>query len=142
VPLAVAGLFLFFVFFGLVMILCQLVFEAYTIGYYVAKRNELRRLRYNGGFFVELPPVTEKEFEHLPDLKPSPCFHLFLSREGSSTVEPTLFPHVHPRTNAADNCAFALRPDAWPISQAVCKIIKQQFREVCPSMQVFLDVDE
>ena len=79
------------------MILCQLVFEAYTIGYYVAKRNQLRRLRYNGGFFVELPPVTEKEFKHLSDLQPSPCFHLFLSREGSIPVEPTLFPHVHPR---------------------------------------------
>ena len=93
------------------MILCQLVFEAYTIGYYVAKRNQLRRLRYNGGFFVELPPVTEEEFKHLPGLQPSPCFHLFLSH-------------------------------AWPLGQDVCKLIKHRFREICPSMRIFLDVED
>ena len=137
---------MFFVFFGLTMILCQIIFEVYTIAHYVRRRNQLRRIRHSGGFFVELPPVNEKEFSHLPDLQPSPCFHLFLSRECSSPGRPTLYVptpcRVHLCVEVLDHFAHTLRPDAWPAGQAVCKIIKQQFREVCPSMHIFLDVDE
>ena len=74
-------------------------------------QNQLRRLRYHGGRFVELPPVTEEEFAHLPGLEASPCYHLFLSH-------------------------------AWPLGQDVCKLIKQRCREICPSMRVFLDVED
>eukprot|EP00966_Prymnesium_polylepis_P298632 6901136-Prymnesium_polylepis.2 len=42
-------------------------------------QNKLRRLRYQGGRFVELPPVDEKDFAHLPGLEASLCYHLFLS---------------------------------------------------------------
>eukprot|EP00966_Prymnesium_polylepis_P170987 3952408-Prymnesium_polylepis.2 len=74
-------------------------------------QNQLRRLRYCGGRFVELPPVMEEEFAHLPGLEPSPCFHLFLSH-------------------------------AWPLGQDVCKLVKQRCREICPSVRVFLDVED
>eukprot|EP00966_Prymnesium_polylepis_P096594 2237927-Prymnesium_polylepis.1 len=74
-------------------------------------QNKLRRLRYRGGRFVELPPVTEAEFAHLPGLEASRSFHLFLSH-------------------------------AWPLGQDVCKLIKQRCREICPSMHVFLDVED
>jgi hypothetical protein len=74
-------------------------------------QNKLRRLRYQGGRFVELPPVDEKDFAHLPGLEASLCYHLFLSH-------------------------------AWPLGQDVCKIIKQRCREICPSLHVFLDVED
>jgi len=76
-----------------------------------AVQSKLRRLRYRAGSFVELSPVTEEEFAHLPGLEPSPCYHLFLSH-------------------------------AWPLGQDVCKLIKQRCREICPSLRVFLDVDD
>ena len=31
---------------------------------------------------------------------------------------------------------------AWPLGQDVCRIIKQRFLELVPSMQTFLDVDD
>jgi len=62
-------------------------------------------------FFVELAPVVEKEFAHLPGLEPSRCFHLFLSH-------------------------------AWPLGQDVCKLIKHRCHEICPSLHVFLDVED
>jgi hypothetical protein len=46
----VAGFFLFFIFFGLSMLLFQLVFEAIAIAYHIRTQSQLRRLRY----FVEL----------------------------------------------------------------------------------------
>ena len=85
--------------------------EAFAIAYHIHMQNKLRRLRYRGGGFVELPPVSEKEFAHLAGLEPSPCYHLFLSH-------------------------------AWPLGQDVCKLIKQRCREICPSMHVFLDVED
>ena len=105
------GIFLFFIFFGLSTLVFHLVFEAAAISYHIRSQSKLRRLRYRGGRFVELPPVTEKEFAHLPGLEPSPCFHLFLSY-------------------------------AWPLGQDVCRLIKQRCREICPSLIVFLDVED
>ena len=32
--------------------------------------------------------------------------------------------------------------DAWPLGQDVCKLIKQRCREICPSLIVFLDVED
>eukprot|EP00966_Prymnesium_polylepis_P288449 6662681-Prymnesium_polylepis.3 len=32
--------------------------------------------------------------------------------------------------------------DAWPLGQDVCKLIKQRTREICPTMKVFLDVED
>eukprot|EP00966_Prymnesium_polylepis_P242101 5598957-Prymnesium_polylepis.1 len=32
--------------------------------------------------------------------------------------------------------------DAWPLGQDVCKIIKQRCREICPTVKVFLDVED
>jgi hypothetical protein len=93
------------------MLAFQLVFEAAALAYQIRQWNKLRRLRYRGGGFVELPPVAEKELTHLPDLQPSPCFHLFLSH-------------------------------ALPLGQDVCKLIKQRCREICPSLRVFLDVED
>mmetsp|Transcript_20685 Transcript_20685/g.61519 ORF Transcript_20685/g.61519 Transcript_20685/m.61519 type:complete len:631 (+) Transcript_20685:2-1894(+) len=105
------GFFLFFIFFALSMLVFQLVFEAVAIAYHIRMQNQLRRLRYRGGRFVELPPVAQEEFAHLPGLEASPCFHLFLSH-------------------------------AWPLGQDVCKLIKQRCREICPSLHVFLDVED
>jgi hypothetical protein len=105
------GFFLFFIFFSFSMLAFQLVFEAAALAYQIHQWSKLRRLRYRGGGFVELAPVAEKEFSHLPDLQPSPCFHLFLSH-------------------------------AWPLGQDVCKLIKQRCREICPSLRVFLDVED
>jgi len=72
--------FLFFICFGIGMLIFQLLFEAVAIVYHIRMQNRLRRLCYRGGRFVELPPMSEEEFAHLPGLEPSPCFHLFLSR--------------------------------------------------------------
>jgi len=74
-------------------------------------QSKLRRLRYRGGWFVELSPLSKADFIHLPGLEPSSCFHLFLSH-------------------------------AWPLGQDVCKLIKQRCREICPSLHVFLDVED
>lgn len=75
-------------------------------------RRKLRRLCFvRDNRFVELPPLGEAEFEHLPGIEESPCFHLFLSH-------------------------------AWPLGQDVCKLIKQRCREICPSIKVFLDVED
>jgi len=73
------GFFLFFLFFSLSMLAFQVIFEAAAVAYQIRQWKKLRRLRYRGGGFVELLPVAEKEFAHLPGLQPSPCFHLFLS---------------------------------------------------------------
>ena len=108
---ALTGFFLFFIFFAFAMLVFQLAFEAAAIAYHIRMQSKLRRLRYRAGGFVELPPVTEKEFAHLPGLDPSPCYHLFLSH-------------------------------AWPLGQDVCKLIKQRCREMCPSLHVFLDVED
>jgi len=106
------GFFLFFIFFGVSMLGFQLAFEAIAIAYHIRMQKQLRRLRYRGGGFVELPPVSDDEFAHLPGLeRSSPCYHLFLSH-------------------------------AWPLGQDVCKLIKQRCREICPSMRVFLDVED
>jgi len=105
------GSFLLFIFSSLAMLAVQLLFEAAAIAYHIRMLKKLRRLRYRGGRLVELPPVAEKEFLHLPGLEPSPCFHIFLSH-------------------------------AWPIGQDVCKLIKQRCREICPSLHVFLDVED
>ena len=63
------------------MLLLQLVFEAAFLMHRARLQNQLRRLRHVRGDFVELDSVSPKEFSHLPGLQPSPCFHLFLSRE-------------------------------------------------------------
>jgi hypothetical protein len=105
------GVFLFFLFFGLSVLLLQLIFEVAALIYSARQQRRLRRLRHRGGGFVELPPLTKNDFAHLPGLEPSPCFHLFLSH-------------------------------AWPLGQDVCKLIRQRYREICPSMHVFLDVDD
>eukprot|EP00966_Prymnesium_polylepis_P026607 613779-Prymnesium_polylepis.1 len=34
------------------------------------------------------------------------------------------------------------RTDAWPAGQDVCRLIKQRCREICPSLRVFLDVED
>jgi len=73
------GFFLFFIFFAFSMLVFQLVFEAIAFAYHMRMQNQLRRLRYRGGGFVELSPLSEEELAHLPGLEPSPCFHLFLS---------------------------------------------------------------
>eukprot|EP00966_Prymnesium_polylepis_P058951 1366202-Prymnesium_polylepis.1 len=65
------GFFLFFIFFALSMLVFQLVFEAVAIAYHIRVQNKLRRLRYRGGRFVELPPVAQEEFAHLPGLEAS-----------------------------------------------------------------------
>jgi hypothetical protein len=70
---------LFFIFFGLSLLAAQLVFEAGYIAYHIHMQKKLRQLRYRGGGFVELPPVTKHELAHLPGLESSSCFHLFLS---------------------------------------------------------------
>ena len=44
----------------------------------------------------------------------------------------------HALTVAFQRCAT----DAWPLGQDVCKLIKQRCREICPSLIVFLDVDD
>ena len=105
------GIFLLFIFLGLLVLLLQLVFEIMMLIYSARQQNKLRCLRYRGGGFVELPPLTDKDFAHLPGLEASPCFHLFLSH-------------------------------AWPLGQDVCKLIKQRCREICPSLHVFLDVED
>ena len=77
-----------------------------------SKERKLRRLRYvRGNAFVELPLIADDAFAHLPGLKESESFHLFLSH-------------------------------AWPLAQDVCKLLKQRCREICPSMRVFLDVED
>eukprot|EP00966_Prymnesium_polylepis_P143856 3320787-Prymnesium_polylepis.1 len=88
-----------------------LVVEIVLLAYIAKQQKLVRRLRYVKGDFVELPPVIEAEFAHLPSLQPSPCFHLFLSH-------------------------------AWPLGQDVCNLIKQRCREICPSLHVFLDVED
>ena len=93
------------------MLLLQLIFEVMLFVYSARQQKKLRRLRHRGGDFVEMQPVTESEFAHLPGLEPSSCFHLFLSH-------------------------------AWPLGQDVCKLIKQRCREICPSLHVFLDVED
>jgi|EP00966_Prymnesium_polylepis_P288448 hypothetical protein len=75
------GVFLFFLFFGLSMLLLQLVAEVVAVVYSVRQQKKLRRLRYRGGDLVELPRISAAEFAHLPGLESSECFHLFLSRE-------------------------------------------------------------
>jgi len=105
------GFFLFFIFFGLAMLGFQLVFEFMALLYHTRRQSKLRRLRYRGGYFVELPPLSDQDFVHLPGLTQSMCYHLFLSH-------------------------------AWPLGQDVCKLIKQRCREICPSMHVFLDVED
>jgi len=105
------GVFLFFLFFGLTMILAHLSFEVIALVNTIRKRKKLPQLRHRNGVFVELPAVTEKHFSHLPGLETSVCYHLFLSH-------------------------------AWPLGQDVCKLIKQRYREICPSMRVFLDVED
>jgi len=105
------GVFLFFLFFGLSVLLLQLILEVAALVYGSRQQRKLRRLRHRGGGFVELPPLTENDFAHLPGLEPSPCYHLFLSH-------------------------------AWPLGQDVCKLIKQRCREICPSMHIFLDVED
>jgi hypothetical protein len=79
--LALAGFFLFFIFFGISMLIFQLAFEAIAIAYHIRQQDKLRRLRYRGGKLVELPPLSKEEFAHLPGLESSQCYHLFLSRE-------------------------------------------------------------
>jgi hypothetical protein len=106
-----AGAFLFFICFGLSMILLQLAFEVVAFIYGARQQRKLRQLRHRGGGFVELPPLADSEFAHFPGLEPSPCYHLFLSH-------------------------------AWPRGQDVCKLIKQRCREICPSLHVFLDVED
>ena len=105
------GFFLFLLFFGLSVLVFQVAIEVVATAWNVHMRKELRRLRYRGGGFVELLPVTQEEFAHLPGLEPSRSYHLFLSH-------------------------------AWPIGQDVCKLIKQRCREICPSLHVFLDVED
>jgi hypothetical protein len=39
-------------------------------------------------------------------------------------------------------CFHLFLSHAWPIGQDVCKLIKQRCREICPSMRVFLDVED
>ena len=77
----VAGVFLFFLFFALGLLLFQLVLDAGSLLLWFRKRQSLYRLRFKNGEFVELPPVSEKDFAHLPGLEASASFHLFLSRE-------------------------------------------------------------
>jgi len=107
-----AGVFLFFIFFGLSMIVVQVAFDTLALLDTYRQQKQLRRLRYvKGDAFVEIRPINEGEFLHLPGLEPSKCFHLFLSH-------------------------------AWPIGQDVCKLVKQRCREICPSLKVFLDVED
>jgi hypothetical protein len=135
------GFFLFFIFFGFSMLVFHLVFEAIAIVYHIRMQKKLRRLRYHRGRLVELPSVAEEEFAHLPGLQPSPCFHLFLSREPPSGP-PNPARHLQCRAVArqygcsrsynkcclrpcASHCrARAPTPDAWPLCQDVCKLIK------------------
>ena len=63
------------------MLLLQFILEAVALVYFFREQKKLRRLRYQGGEFVHLPALTEKDFAHLPGLEPSSCYHLFLSRE-------------------------------------------------------------
>jgi hypothetical protein len=39
-------------------------------------------------------------------------------------------------------CYHLFLSHAWPLGQDVCKLIKQRCREICPSLRVFLDVDD
>eukprot|EP00966_Prymnesium_polylepis_P211862 4907058-Prymnesium_polylepis.1 len=39
-------------------------------------------------------------------------------------------------------CFHLFLSHAWPLGQDVCKLIKQRCREICPSMRVFLDVED
>jgi hypothetical protein len=80
------GVFLFFICLGLSTLILQLAFEIVAVGYTARNEKLLRRLRYRGGGFVELPPVRDKEFAHLPGLAPYPNFHLFLSRAQCATL--------------------------------------------------------
>jgi len=106
------GLFLFFLFFALSMLLLQLVVEIALLAYIAKQQKLVRRLRYvNDRNFVEFPPVLQRTFSKMPGFKPSATFHLFLSH-------------------------------AWPLGQDVCKLIKQRCREICPSLHVFLDVED
>ena len=73
------GVFLFFLFFGLAVLLLQLIFEVAALLYGARRQRKLCRLRFRGGGFVVLPPMAEKEFGELPGLEPSRGFHLFLS---------------------------------------------------------------
>eukprot|EP00966_Prymnesium_polylepis_P156485 3615528-Prymnesium_polylepis.1 len=124
-----AGVFIFFIFFGLSVLLRTLIFEVAVLVHVSRRKGKLSRLRYRGGNFVKMPPVSDEEFKHLPGLQPSTFFHLFLSRELGAP------------TGCAD-VSTPLRSDAWPLGQDVCKLIKQRCREICPSMHVFLDVDD
>ena len=62
------------------MLLLHLIIEIVALVHATRQQQHLRRLRHRGGDFVELQPVTEKDFAHLPGLQPSSCYHLFLSR--------------------------------------------------------------
>eukprot|EP00966_Prymnesium_polylepis_P175219 4054713-Prymnesium_polylepis.2 len=39
-------------------------------------------------------------------------------------------------------CFHLFLSHAWPLGQDVCKLIKQRCREICPSLRVFLDVED
>jgi hypothetical protein len=85
------GFFVFFIFIGLSVLLLQLIMNAMAFAHKIQDEKTVRRLRYvRGGEFVELPPLTKEDFAHLPGLEPSPCFHLFLSRE----LPPSLILHM------------------------------------------------
>ena len=56
-------------------------------------------------------------------------------------ASPLIFIREPIKIRADTFCRSRVLP-AWPLGQDVCRIIKQRFLELVPSMQTFLDVDD
>jgi len=106
------GAFLFLLFSGLSIMLIQLIFE--IVSFMLSVRQEMlaRRVRFLG---------SGQMVELAPRTK-ADFAHL---------------PGLEP-----SECYHLFLSHAWPLGQDVCKLVKQRCREICPSMQVFLDVED
>jgi len=95
------------------MIMLQFAAEVAVLSYNLRQNNQLRRLRYIGG---------GGEFVELSRVTEKEFVHL---------------PGLEPSA-----CFHLFLSHAWPLGQDVCKLIKQRCREICPSLHVFLDVED
>jgi|EP00966_Prymnesium_polylepis_P200777 hypothetical protein len=109
-------------------------------------------MAYFSSRFVGLPLLTKETFTHLPGLASSQYVHLFLSRASTRDSNPWLANDLVGAAGCrweatsliaqAYCCPSRFATDAWPLGQDVCKLIKQRCREICPSLIVFLDVED
>ena len=126
----VAGIYLFFIIFGLIALVVILLAQAAVILYTFARDMSVSAMRIQGS--KKLPELTPCKNKH---------YHLFLSRAHEPlpvSREPTRI-NAKREMPALINVRFA---DVWSTGQDAVAIIKRQLQLLLYDFSCFLDVDD